>query len=75
MPKLEIIFPICVKGCRIIRDAEFLEDIRYASSGRKDQINFSEEQEDCYRRRYEVLLTSRKRRDRELEHVQVKVDR
>ena len=29
MPKLETIFPICVKGCRIIRDAEFLEDIRY----------------------------------------------
>ena len=28
LPKLETIFPICVKGCRIIRDAEFLEDIR-----------------------------------------------
>ena len=29
MPELEIIYPICAKGCRKIRDAEFLEDIRY----------------------------------------------
>ena len=28
MPELEIIYPICAKGCRKIRDAEFLEDIR-----------------------------------------------
>ena len=27
MPELEIIYPICAKGCRKIRDAEFLEDI------------------------------------------------
>ena len=27
--ELEIIYPNCVKGCRKIRDAEFLEDIRY----------------------------------------------
>ena len=26
LPELEIIYPICVKGCRNIRDAEFLED-------------------------------------------------
>ena len=30
MPELEIIYPICAKGCRKIRDAKFLEDIRYA---------------------------------------------
>ena len=29
MPELEITYPICAKGCRKIRDAEFLEDIRY----------------------------------------------
>ena len=29
MPELEIIYSICAKGCRKIRDAEFLEDIRY----------------------------------------------
>ena len=29
MPELEIIYPFCAKGCRKIRDAEFLEDIRY----------------------------------------------
>ena len=29
LPELEIIYPICVKGCRKIRDTEFLEDIRY----------------------------------------------
>ena len=29
LPELEIIYPICAKGCRKIRDAEFLEDIRY----------------------------------------------
>ena len=29
MPELEIIYPICEKGCRKIRDAKFLEDIRY----------------------------------------------
>ena len=30
LPELEIIYPICVKGCRFFfRDAEFLEDIRY----------------------------------------------
>ena len=28
IPELELIYPICVKGCRKIRDAEFLEDIR-----------------------------------------------
>ena len=28
MPELEIIYPICAKGWRKIRDAEFLEDIR-----------------------------------------------
>ena len=28
LPELEIIYPICAKGCRKIRDAEFLEDIR-----------------------------------------------
>ena len=28
MPELEIIYPICAKGCRKIRDVEFLEDIR-----------------------------------------------
>ena len=27
MPELEIIYPICAKGCRKIRDPEFLEDI------------------------------------------------
>ena len=27
MPELEIIYPICAKGWRKIRDAEFLEDI------------------------------------------------
>ena len=31
LPELEIIYPICAKGCRKIRDAEFLEDIRYIS--------------------------------------------
>ena len=31
LPELEIIYPICAKGCRIIRDAEFFEDIRYKS--------------------------------------------
>ena len=30
MPELEIVYPICAKGCRKIRDAEFLEDIRYS---------------------------------------------
>ena len=29
LPELEIIYPICAKGCRKIREAEFLEDIRY----------------------------------------------
>ena len=29
LPELEIIYPICAKGCQKIRDAEFLEDIRY----------------------------------------------
>ena len=29
LPELEIIDPICAKGCRKLRDAEFLEDIRY----------------------------------------------
>ena len=29
LPELEIIYPICAKGCRKIRDAEFLEDIMY----------------------------------------------
>ena len=29
LPELEIIYPICAKGCRKIRDAEILEDIRY----------------------------------------------
>ena len=29
LPKLETIYPIWAKGCRKIRDAEFLEDIRY----------------------------------------------
>ena len=29
LQELEIMYPICVKGCRKIRDAEFLEDIRY----------------------------------------------
>ena len=33
LPELEIIYPICAKGCRKIRDAEFLEDIRYHRSG------------------------------------------
>ena len=32
MPELEIIYPFCVKGCRKIRDAEFLEDIRYTKT-------------------------------------------
>ena len=32
LPELEIIYPICAKGCRKIRDAEFLEDIRYTRS-------------------------------------------
>ena len=33
LPELEIIYPICAKGClKKIRDAEFLEDIRYACS-------------------------------------------
>ena len=32
LPELEIIYPICAKGCRKIRDAEFLEDIRYSKS-------------------------------------------
>ena len=27
LPELEIIYPICARGCRKIRDAEFLEDI------------------------------------------------
>ena len=27
LPELEIIYPICVRGCRKIRDAECLEDI------------------------------------------------
>ena len=31
MPGLEITYPICAKGCRKIRDAEFLEDIRYTA--------------------------------------------
>ena len=30
MAELEIIYPICAKGCRKMRDAEFLEDIRYS---------------------------------------------
>ena len=30
LPELEIIYPICARGCRKIRDAEFLEDIRYS---------------------------------------------
>ena len=30
LPELEIISPICAKGCRKIRDAQFLEDIWYA---------------------------------------------
>ena len=29
LPVLEIIYPICAKGCRKIRDGEFLEDILY----------------------------------------------
>ena len=29
LPELEIIYPICAKGCRKMRDAEFLEDIQY----------------------------------------------
>ena len=29
LPELENIYPFCAKGCRKIRDAEFLEDIRY----------------------------------------------
>ena len=29
LPELETIYPICAKGCRKIRDAESLEDIRY----------------------------------------------
>ena len=29
LQELEIMYPICAKGCRKIRDAEFLEDIRY----------------------------------------------
>ena len=29
LPELEIIYLICAKGCRKIRDAEFLEDIQY----------------------------------------------
>ena len=28
LPELEIIYPICVKGCQKIRDAEFLEDVQ-----------------------------------------------
>ena len=32
LPELEIIYPICAKGCQKIRDAEFLEDIRYILS-------------------------------------------
>ena len=32
MPELEIIYPICAKGCRNIRDVEFFEDIRYSSN-------------------------------------------
>ena len=28
LPELEIIYPICAKGCRKIRNAEFLEDIQ-----------------------------------------------
>ena len=32
LAELEIIYPICAKGCRKIRDAEFLEDIRYYNS-------------------------------------------
>ena len=30
LPELEIIYPICAKGCRKISAAKFLEDIRYA---------------------------------------------
>ena len=29
LPELETIYPICARGCRKIRDAKFLEDIRY----------------------------------------------
>ena len=29
LPELEIIYPICVKGCQKIRDAEFLEDVQF----------------------------------------------
>ena len=29
LPELEIIYHFCAKGCRKIRDAEFLEDIGY----------------------------------------------
>ena len=28
LPELEFIYPICARGCRKIRDAEFLEDIK-----------------------------------------------
>ena len=31
LPELEIIYPICAKGCRKIRDTEFLEDIRHSN--------------------------------------------
>ena len=49
MPELEIIYPICVKGCRKIRDTEFLEDIRYSTSGEYTCVNYSiyTEQETC----------------------------
>ena len=42
MPELEIIYPICAKGCPKIRDAEFLEDIRYIKSVEKIYIKYEE---------------------------------
>ena len=51
VPELEIIYPICAKGCRKIRDAKFLEDIRYTyynvsasrhASALKDQCDCSQ---------------------------------
>ena len=36
LPELEIIYSICAKGCRKIRDAEFLEGtVKRLSSGRR----------------------------------------
>ena len=82
LPELEIIYPICVRGCRKIRDAEYLEDIGYhdlrsfsTSSGQTGQKGSSSSitasmYRKCTKCKNNVLLISSIKNEKHLKNEQ-----